>query len=53
MRKRSVGLVVLTLVAAIGLLVGHGFAGTFPKTNIRFAHTGVAGMSRASTGRVS
>ena len=44
MRKRSVGLAVLTLVAAIGLLVGHGSAGTFPKTNIRFAHTGVAGI---------
>jgi TRAP-type C4-dicarboxylate transport system substrate-binding protein len=45
MRKRSVGLAVLTLVAAVGLLVGHAHAATFPKTNIRFAHTGSAGIS--------
>jgi len=44
MRKRSVGLLVLTLVAAVGLLGGHAAAATFPKTNIRFAHTGVAGI---------
>lgn len=44
MRKRSIGLAVLTLVVAVGLLVGHAQAATFLKTNIRFAHTGVAGI---------
>ena len=44
MRKRSVGFVVLALLAGLGLLVGQASAATFPKTNIRFAHTGVAGI---------
>jgi len=48
MRRRSVGLPASTLTIALLALVllpfGMASAGTFSKTNIRFAHTGVPGI---------